>query len=70
MIDHVTANVSDFSAAKDFYTQTLAPLGYRPGTYPVSEKMASRILSLPFFPEMTPQQMDLVVREFSQVARP
>jgi catechol 2,3-dioxygenase-like lactoylglutathione lyase family enzyme len=28
MIDHVTANVSDFSAAKDFYTQTLAPLGY------------------------------------------
>ena len=28
MIDHVTANVSDFSAAKDFYTQALAPLGY------------------------------------------
>jgi len=28
MIDHVTANVSDFSAAKDFYAQALAPLGY------------------------------------------
>ena len=28
MIDHVTANVSDFDAAKQFYTQALAPLGY------------------------------------------
>jgi catechol 2,3-dioxygenase-like lactoylglutathione lyase family enzyme len=28
MIDHVTANVSDFDAAKRFYTQALAPLGY------------------------------------------
>jgi catechol 2,3-dioxygenase-like lactoylglutathione lyase family enzyme len=28
MIDHVTADVSDFSKAKDFYAQALAPLGY------------------------------------------
>ena len=28
MIDHVTANVSDFEAAKGFYGQALAPLGY------------------------------------------
>jgi catechol 2,3-dioxygenase-like lactoylglutathione lyase family enzyme len=28
MIDHVTANVTDFDAAKDFYRQALAPLGY------------------------------------------
>jgi catechol 2,3-dioxygenase-like lactoylglutathione lyase family enzyme len=28
MIDHVTANVSDVEAAKDFYRQALAPLGY------------------------------------------
>jgi catechol 2,3-dioxygenase-like lactoylglutathione lyase family enzyme len=28
MIDHVTANVSDFAQAKEFYTQALAPLGY------------------------------------------
>ena len=28
MIDHVTANVSDFAAAKRFYEQALAPLGY------------------------------------------
>jgi catechol 2,3-dioxygenase-like lactoylglutathione lyase family enzyme len=28
MIDHVTANVSDFEQAKRFYEQSLAPLGY------------------------------------------
>jgi hypothetical protein len=28
MIDHVTANVSDFEQAKQFYEQALAPLGY------------------------------------------
>jgi catechol 2,3-dioxygenase-like lactoylglutathione lyase family enzyme len=28
MIDHVTANVSDFGAAKDFYSKALGPLGY------------------------------------------
>ena len=28
MIDHVTADVSDFSKAKDFYAQALEPLGY------------------------------------------
>jgi catechol 2,3-dioxygenase-like lactoylglutathione lyase family enzyme len=28
MIDHVTANVSDFERAKHFYEQALAPLGY------------------------------------------
>jgi len=28
MIDHVTANVSDFEQAKQFYSAVLAPLGY------------------------------------------
>jgi catechol 2,3-dioxygenase-like lactoylglutathione lyase family enzyme len=28
VIDHVTANVSDFDRAKGFYKQALAPLGY------------------------------------------
>jgi catechol 2,3-dioxygenase-like lactoylglutathione lyase family enzyme len=30
MIDHVTANVSDFERAKQFYARTLQPLGYSP----------------------------------------
>ncbi len=45
-------------------------LGYGRGQYPVSEKMAERILSLPFFPEMTFAQMDLTLQEFFKVARP
>ena len=28
MIDHVTANVRDYERAKQFYSKTLAPLGY------------------------------------------
>jgi len=28
MIDHITVNVSDIDAAKRFYSQALAPLGY------------------------------------------
>jgi len=28
MLDHVTANVGDLDAAKKFYSQALAPLGY------------------------------------------
>jgi dTDP-4-amino-4,6-dideoxygalactose transaminase len=48
----------------------LARFGYKKGQFPVSERMSERILSLPFFPEMTPQQMDFVVGEFLKVARP
>ncbi len=46
-----------------------ASLGYKRGQYPVSEKMADRILSLPFFPEMTLVQMQRVVDEFLKVAK-
>lgn len=48
-----------------------ASLGYgQKGQFPISEKFASRILSLPFYPEMTLQQMDYAVAEFLKVARP
>jgi dTDP-4-amino-4,6-dideoxygalactose transaminase len=47
-----------------------ARLGYKRGQYPVSENMSARILSLPFFPEMTQAQMQTVVRELLKVARP
>lgn len=47
----------------------LAAYGYKKGQFPVSEKFASRILSMPFYPEMTVEQMQLVVREFLRVAK-
>ncbi|MCE5272269.1 DegT/DnrJ/EryC1/StrS family aminotransferase [bacterium] len=42
-------------------------LGLGEGSYPVAERLAGRILSLPMFPEITPEQVDRVtaaVREF------
>lgn len=47
-----------------------ASLGYKAGQFPVSERMVSRILSLPFFPEMTSAQVQFTVSEFQKVARP
>lgn len=46
-----------------------AALGYKEGQFPVSERMSERILSLPFFPEMTVTQMNRVVTEFLKVAK-
>ena len=43
-------------------------LGYRPGDFPVAERLASQILSLPMFPTLRPEQQLLVatqVIEFS-----
>ena len=35
-------------------------LGYPPGAFPVSERCATRFLSLPMFPELTSAQVDFV----------
>lgn len=37
-------------------------LGFRPGDFPVSERAASEILSLPMFPGLSPEQQERVVR--------
>lgn len=49
--------------------QAYASLGYKAGDFPVSEALASRILSLPMFPTITRQQIEHVcsaVMEFAQ----
>jgi dTDP-4-amino-4,6-dideoxygalactose transaminase len=38
-------------------------LNYRVGDFPVSEKAAAEILSLPMFPQMTPEQQARVIQE-------
>lgn len=44
-----------------------ASLGYRPGSFPVTERLANEILSLPMYAELTGEQIDRVaatIREF------
>jgi dTDP-4-amino-4,6-dideoxygalactose transaminase len=40
----------------------MADLGYKAGAFPVSERIAPRILSLPMFPELTTEQMARVAQ--------
>lgn len=44
-------------------------LGYRPGSLPVTESLASHILSLPMYPEMTSEQADIVAESIRQFWR-
>jgi dTDP-4-amino-4,6-dideoxygalactose transaminase len=37
-----------------------APLGYQPGSMPQAERAALEVLSLPMYPELTPQQIERV----------
>jgi len=42
-----------------------ADLGYRAGSFPVTERLSGSILSLPLFPGMTAEQQDRVVTEIA-----
>ncbi|MFH2069936.1 MAG: DegT/DnrJ/EryC1/StrS family aminotransferase [Elusimicrobiota bacterium] len=37
------------------------PLGYKKGAFPVTERLAGEILSLPVYPELTEKQLDYIV---------
>lgn len=39
-----------------------AEFGYKPGDFPVAERLGAEFLSLPMFPELTPDQIDTVAR--------
>lgn len=44
-----------------------ANLGYQPGSLPVSEQLGHCVLSLPMFPELTPEQQDRVISGIREV---
>ena len=41
-------------------------LGYKNGDFPVTEKIAAEIVSLPMFPQLTPEQQDRVVQKVTE----
>jgi dTDP-4-amino-4,6-dideoxygalactose transaminase len=43
--------------------KSLKFLGYQSGDFPVSEKLAQQILSLPLFPEISKEQQDWIVKK-------
>src|SRR5439155_5339628 len=46
-------------------------LGFRPGDFPVAERAASQVLSLPMFPELLPDQQQVVAKAVrSRIAKP
>ncbi|HXW56417.1 MAG TPA: DegT/DnrJ/EryC1/StrS family aminotransferase [Candidatus Cybelea sp.] len=45
-----------------------AGYGYRPGDFPVTEKVAEEILSLPMYPQLTQTQLNRVVEQMSRFA--
>jgi dTDP-4-amino-4,6-dideoxygalactose transaminase len=42
-------------------------LGYKPGDFPVAERLSQRCLSLPMFPELTDEQVEIVVNALRRV---
>jgi dTDP-4-amino-4,6-dideoxygalactose transaminase len=43
--------------------QAYRSLGYKEGDFPVAEKVAREILSLPMYPQLTAQQQEIIVEE-------
>ncbi len=45
------------------------PLGYKPGDFPVAERLAQQSLSLPMYPEMSPEAVDMVASRINEFYR-
>ncbi|MFF5793528.1 DegT/DnrJ/EryC1/StrS family aminotransferase [Paeniglutamicibacter sp. NPDC012692] len=50
-------------------TEAFSDLGYKPGDFPVAERAARRILSLPLYPHITEEQQERVVEALKQALR-
>jgi dTDP-4-amino-4,6-dideoxygalactose transaminase len=50
-------------------TKAYEVLGFRPGDFPVAERVASQVLSLPMFPELSAEQQERVVTSLVESTR-
>lgn len=48
---------------------SFAYLGYKEGDFPVAERLAGRILSLPMFPDITDAQVDFVAEQLAKAVK-
>lgn len=49
--------------------EVFAPLGYKPGDFPVAERACKEVVALPMYPELSYEQQKRVVRAIDQFAR-
>jgi dTDP-4-amino-4,6-dideoxygalactose transaminase len=47
-----------------------ATLGFGPGSFPQAERACARVLSMPFFPEMTDEQVQYAAEQLARVVGP
>jgi dTDP-4-amino-4,6-dideoxygalactose transaminase len=71
--DGLSARLKDKAVGHDIYypvplhlQECFKDLGYLRGDFPVSERAAAEVLSLPVYPELTAEQRDYVVRTITE----
>ena len=49
--------------------EAYAELGHKKGDFPITEKYADQIMSLPMYPELTEEEITYTVEMFAQVMK-
>lgn len=72
--DAVRAQLAEKNVGAEIYypiplhqQECFAPLGYKVGSLPVTERAAAEVLSLPIYPELTYQEQEYVVKSLAEV---
>ena len=68
-ISPTPASVPESIIPFPFIYRRLTPIsGFRKGAFPVTERVAGEIVSLPMFPQLRPEQQDTVAKKVLEFA--